>query len=150
MGGQDANEVMGPHPMSDSRQQVSQDAAIMNATFKRALALRKMQLWYPSSECAMYTPLERDQAKDFKYNSLVFLKSDRRKHVRTGKGPQDSFTLPPITSHDIGWLQHDDTFKKGDTAWIRKPVHPRGSSAVTKFYDNMKLTNSEAIMRSGR
>merc|ERR1712216_275813 len=87
----------------------------------------------------------RSVAQD--YHSLVSMKTDRRKHVRTAFYPQDKYVNAASTSMEIGWLQHDLSYPDGSGTWLRKVKHPRNSSKMTKYKDNMQLPGSYHILR---
>merc|ERR1712196_378382 len=94
---------MGPHPMNEARQLVVSDKDIMQASLKHVLALRKRPgaNGLTSSQSLTYVPQERGAiAQD--YASLVSLKTDRRKHVRTAIYPQQKYVMPASTSMEIG------------------------------------------------
>merc|ERR1719238_2382387 len=109
----------------------------MNATVKHSMEYRTKGYWQWSGASHTCVPQERGpEAKDYK--STEMLLTDRRKHVRTGHGPQHKFTEPVATSHEVGWLQSGLTYPDGDKLWLRPPIAPVRSSTMTKYKDNLE------------
>ena len=63
------------------------------------------------------------------------------KHIRPGKNPNDIYKTPLTDNQKYGW---DLTLKQNeDLSWAKTERHPHRNSPMTKFVDEMSLTNRE-------
>merc|ERR1712002_907438 len=78
------------------------------------------------------------EQENISYNELS---RQTTKHIRTSKDPKDIFRTPCISSHEIAnWTKHSPEMYSG---YAKVPIHPRKNSEMTRFVEEMSLTNRE-------
>ena len=113
---------------------------------KKVHAMRKLGASpVPTSVSKTDVPLAKDaRAKEFR--SCQDLHKWRKKHVRTNFTNLEKFSGDMLqSSFAVGWALDDPTVKKE----YRRPENGITDSVVTRVYNNMKMTNMEAILRYG-
>merc|ERR1712121_36129 len=66
----------------------------------------------------------------------------KTKHIRNPNGPKSFYRIGPTTSHEIAkWRVHEPLREKQPWAYV--PRHGHGNSEMTRFVDQMSLTNRE-------
>ncbi|XP_074653191.1 sperm microtubule inner protein 11-like [Tubulanus polymorphus] len=74
--------------------------------------------------------------------SHVELTRMRTKHIRCPEGPVDLYRTPVITSQKYGWWTKESPIQeKQPWTYVRRHVHV--NSEMTRFVDEMSLTNRE-------
>jgi len=66
----------------------------------------------------------------------------RMKHTRIPNSPQQMYSRPMTTSHQVGWWTTDQPLKVGQP-WAHVPRKVKLHSEMSRFVDEMKLTNRQ-------
>ncbi|CAH1775052.1 unnamed protein product [Owenia fusiformis] len=74
--------------------------------------------------------------------SYVEFTRQRMKHIRKPQGPTEIWRIPLTTSSRCGWWQKDKPLKEKEP-WTYVPRHVHVNSEMTRFVDEMSLTNRE-------
>ncbi|XP_060562732.1 sperm microtubule inner protein 11-like [Ruditapes philippinarum] len=88
----------------------------------------------PIDQVSAYGPGPKD--------SYVEFTRMRTKHIRTPKEPPQLYNYPLTTSQGCGWWTQHEPLKK-NMSWAYVPRHVKLNSEMTRFVDNMALTNRE-------
>jgi len=64
------------------------------------------------------------------------------KHIRNPQEPKDIFRHTPVTSHEIARWRRDEPIREKEP-WTYVPRHVHVNSEMTRFVDEMSLTNRE-------
>ncbi|KAL0895422.1 hypothetical protein ABMA27_011547 [Loxostege sticticalis] len=81
----------------------------------------------------------------FAYGSYQRFLKMKRKAVIKPTGPSDMYRLPPVTSVDYGWWQHDPELQK--VTWHHTyPRYPQPSSPNTLILDAVRKNNKYASL----
>jgi len=66
----------------------------------------------------------------------------RKKHIRNPKETTDTYRWPPVTSGEVArWRKDEPLREKEPWAYVKRHVHL--NSEMTRFVDEMSLTNRE-------
>lgn len=74
--------------------------------------------------------------------SYVEFTRQRMKHIRKPHGTTDIYRFPVATSNMYGWWKRDEPLKIREP-WSYVPRHKHVNSEMTRFVDEMSLTNRE-------
>ncbi|XP_061172950.1 sperm microtubule inner protein 11-like [Saccostrea echinata] len=66
----------------------------------------------------------------------------RTKHIRNPKEPFEIYRFPLHTSREVGWWTKEAPLKKNQP-WTYVPRHVHVNSEMTRFVNEMSLTNRE-------
>jgi len=66
----------------------------------------------------------------------------RTKHIRNPKEPVDIYRHQPVTSHEIAKWRPQEPIRQNEP-WTYVPRHVHVNSEMTRFVDEMSLTNRE-------
>ncbi|WAR06534.1 TEX49-like protein [Mya arenaria] len=88
----------------------------------------------PVNQVSAYGPGPQD--------SYVEFTRMRTKHIRTPKETYQLYNYPVTTSQGCGWWSKNDPLKK-NMPWAHVPRKVKINSEMTKFVDQMALTNRE-------
>lgn len=77
--------------------------------------------------------------------SHVAYKDLIRKHRRNPNGPTDLYLSPMTTQQDYGWWAKDQSPQNSGNmkTWTHTDKHPLVNSEMTRFVDEMSLTDKE-------
>mmetsp|Transcript_34407 Transcript_34407/g.68021 ORF Transcript_34407/g.68021 Transcript_34407/m.68021 type:complete len:187 (+) Transcript_34407:98-658(+) len=143
--GRTEGDVMAPHPLSQTR--TNAESLMDEANRKSALTtlkdIQRETTWFPNRHSCTFRPLST-KTDAVEYKSFNQMDTDRSKHVRSAKGPEEKVQYPLLTSHDLGW-----SWKKA-LERNRGPTHGIQESFVTKYFHNMEITKSYHVLRFAR
>lgn len=88
----------------------------------------------PTNQVSAYGPGPQDSHVEFTRM--------RTKHIRTPKETYQLYKYPITTSHGCGWWTQHEPLKQ-NLSWAHVPRQVKLNSEMTRFVDQMALTNRE-------